>query len=887
MKENLLKTMLSAAMTVFAISTAMAQHAPESKDVVPASKGNLPTDIPVIAQAEEGHAGCLQLDQVTYWTGWSERIEAWLTMPYPNEFGCEYFTLQFRTTADGEWSNYNDDHFEYANATPQMTASTYYRVIAHGGDKDGYISNEVFVEYPIVNHCHIKSWSSSGAFDFQTTGSKIRAGTVVIYKYYDPNPDKTEDGYALEYKTYTEQDGCFRYQWYRRNPNTGEMTAIEGATDREYVITAEDVSYEIVELIKGDDRTLSFTKAFNHGVIRLPIPSSIAYLDNSGFMLNTEYVIPDPKNIVLSNWSEDDGIEVSQPLGDAIKEVKPGQYWVTMDRKKYDYGTLTYGKAPFYLSFIYMMPVWNDDGEVEGYAENYREAQVMADRYLRPLMLKNLCGEEVVNSTFDVLGIGKDGKFGIVASQTTEQHQDEGLELFKGKYYVKLRKTSTTLETYYPNALTWTDAEYVEPQAYDGSEEWHCTVAMIEVQPGFEPLTGSSTIKGTISINGNSARSRARMTRQSEGADVVYTVNLKDNGTGSIIAQTETDGSGYYEFNNVPIGNYTVVPNIDGYKASAGDGSATVTSGNETVNVNCTVKEVSLFEIFPEELPEGVTPGDADANGKIDTKDITEVVNAIMGKPSAAYNQENADANRDKKVNAADIVSIQNIISANKQTAPAKADLIGSWEMASPQDVTLSFTESLITQTHRGTVRYEVPYTFENGILTYTTPPPFEDMEPFTETYNVSMPYDKSVLALKFTTGDETESVHLYLNKVKQPDTSDTKLDGKWFCYQYGKVQYGLWIDGDKAEFIMGSEATRMVGTYTYSSGILTLNPTAYYSGRGEGEEAYGRINPTTLECSQWDPIENPGYLQSFAFIIDGNEAYSWYGTSPCLWYKQ
>jgi hypothetical protein len=54
--------------------------------------------------------------------------------------------------------------------------------------------------------------------------------------------------------------------------------------------------------------------------------------------------------------------------------------------------------------------------------------------------------------------------------------------------------------------------------------------------------------------------------------------------------------------------------------------------------------------------------GDANNDNMIDSKDVTEVSNAIMGKPSANYNKENADANNDKKVNVADIVEIVNTI---------------------------------------------------------------------------------------------------------------------------------------------------------------------------------------------------------------------------------
>ena len=125
-----------------------------------------------------------------------------------------------------------------------------------------------------------------------------------------------------------------------------------------------------------------------------------------------------------------------------------------------------------------------------------------------------------------------------------------------------------------------------------------------------------------------------------------------------------------------------------------------------------------------------VIKGDANNDKAINLLDVLETSNAILGNPSENYNAKNADVNGDDQVNIVDIVGITNIIIINEQAAPTKADLIGTWEIPDEQDVSITFTESQITMTHRGTVTYEVPYTFENGILTYTTPPPFEGMEP-------------------------------------------------------------------------------------------------------------------------------------------------------------
>ena len=59
---------------------------------------------------------------------------------------------------------------------------------------------------------------------------------------------------------------------------------------------------------------------------------------------------------------------------------------------------------------------------------------------------------------------------------------------------------------------------------------------------------------------------------------------------------------------------------------------------------------------------QSIRKGDANNDNTVDSKDVTEVSNAIMGKPSANYNAKNADANRDDKVNAADVVVITNMV---------------------------------------------------------------------------------------------------------------------------------------------------------------------------------------------------------------------------------
>ncbi|MBQ8714736.1 MAG: leucine-rich repeat protein [Prevotella sp.] len=64
-----------------------------------------------------------------------------------------------------------------------------------------------------------------------------------------------------------------------------------------------------------------------------------------------------------------------------------------------------------------------------------------------------------------------------------------------------------------------------------------------------------------------------------------------------------------------------------------------------------------------------VLPGDANGDGMVNVTDIVEIVNAILGHPSAKFDPVAADVNSDGEVNVTDIVSVVNIILSNPATA--------------------------------------------------------------------------------------------------------------------------------------------------------------------------------------------------------------------------
>ncbi len=62
-------------------------------------------------------------------------------------------------------------------------------------------------------------------------------------------------------------------------------------------------------------------------------------------------------------------------------------------------------------------------------------------------------------------------------------------------------------------------------------------------------------------------------------------------------------------------------------------------------------------------------PGDANGDGKVNVTDIVEMVNYILGKPSANFNKAAADVNGDGEVNVTDIVSVVSVILASDASA--------------------------------------------------------------------------------------------------------------------------------------------------------------------------------------------------------------------------
>ena len=455
------KIWLSIVMTL-AVCTAFAQHGMGAFDVEPGTKGALP-ETPTVAPAQEGQIKCLEL----YCVGVSYTINGYhyvrADLRWPESWSMDGLesleatscTVQYRQHGTTDWVKYEDfkartdDGGIITGCSPSLEFSlTDFRLVLHGGKYDGWVSNVVTAKSPSMYTGDIK-WGADSWVDYNIVGKEVGNDFTVSVATYK---DDEDDAY------YTTDDGYYTYQWYRRNPNTWEMTAISGATKRAYTPVLDDAGYELVVDVSGDDIHCSFTLRYNFGITYMAVQGSVDQFFDDGFILNTDYILPDPKNNLIMVNARDWGEDPKNGKTMDVTERKPGQYAIRMDKEDYSYRMINLAGSGYTLAFVY------DMGNPQ---PTYREAQLLTDRYIGQFNVKaQLNGVDVPETTIDVLTKNIDGKETIVASKSfAELGRDMvSFELYKGTYYLKARKTDAAMETYYPSTLLWSEAEAISPQ---------------------------------------------------------------------------------------------------------------------------------------------------------------------------------------------------------------------------------------------------------------------------------------------------------------------------------------------------------------------------------------------------------------------------------------
>ena len=548
----------------------------QSCDVVPGSEGPLPA-IPTISQPPTGTFGALFLQSVGYRhnSGWvingnwlsTDAYEAYIDPIPATEFGGDYYTLQYRTSG-GAWQTSLDSDGEVKIITPdvstlapEITQDIDYRVVLHGGPKDGWVSNVVSVKKPTVNYSVITQ-SGCSQPDFIGVGIEVDCAFISTERQskgsYNSSTGKVNYTTYESFETYSTT--CYNHQWYRMNPNSYELIPIEGATDKTYTPTAADLGYHLIDVTTGDDQNISFYVAADHGTVQATIVASLEYAGLDGFILNTNFILPNGgKDLEAIDWMSEDGDILP---ASCIEEVKPGQYaFVTQLNEES-------GFIVEYADKNYML-VGNYGNEEEPW---YHYFHIFYAEMNMPIK-----ATASVNTPIDVIGRNIHGEWGVVATIDNSSGEDEETYLMQGKYYLRTQPTASTLATYYPNALLWEEATPVEP-GYDVDEDWNYLTKTyaINVKPIPPALNGSGIIEGTVIVT-NSSNARHMAPADASGINVY----LQKKG-GNIIACEETNASGSYRFEKVPMGTYEVLVNIDGCTQPS-PAEVTLTTDNPTV----------------------------------------------------------------------------------------------------------------------------------------------------------------------------------------------------------------------------------------------------------------------------------------------------------------
>ncbi len=499
---------------------------------------------------------------------------------------------------------------------------------------DGYVSNEVLAQRLQGT---LNVWT-----DFSPIPEVIYPGNPVpahdVWVMRLPDETKPEEA-GKEFVTVNHDDLTLSYLWYLRNPNTYETTLIEGATGDTYTPTKDQWGYELISEIVGTygDSPLPFISTHCAGTIVQPIEVSMEYVRKDGFVINTEYVLPNPTEAFYLF----DLFRVRTSLPNVVT-LKPGQYAVNTDIENYSSSKLCYGAGPYKLC------TWNRQWKT------YDALTFMDPKTYSVRINVQKDGQSVPSAAVDVIGKDLTGKYKVL--ETLTDTENSGLittDLLEGDYLFRAHPVEGTMETYYPNAAVWDEAKTIKLYSKIYSEHFSDEnfAFKIDLKSALSALSGNSTITGTISIpDGAKARTRAA------GDGVNCTVYLKEKASGNIVAKTPAESNGDYTFLNVPIGEYIVVPDFVGYKAASSDAlAASVTEENQIVNLDCTLQAANLPPA------EGVKPGDANGDDVISGADVEAVAKYIMGEAVEKFNEDNADANNDGSINIADIVCIVNL----------------------------------------------------------------------------------------------------------------------------------------------------------------------------------------------------------------------------------
>ena len=458
------------------ITLASAQQGQSQKAIVPGEKGALP-QVTLPAKAEGNLFTGLWIPEVQP-DNYSGTIMTHLSWPQPAEFEADSYTLQIQE--GGTWKNYGTFSGEDIGTSVDVATATRFRLKINGGDKDGWVSNEVAVAaVPTMYSKWLQCNSNLSNADMQATCIGVEYGKSLLlnWKCYVIKDGSETD----EEVTYTVADGVYRYKWFRRNPNTWEMTPIEGANKQTYTSTLEDVGYQLVLMVTGDNIHCGFTKYFVMGsdyndenIVSIPVGFGFEYMGGDGFVLNTDYVMPEGCSFYINAYEMYDWVKKAIPTNQ-VTVRKPGQYEVRISSDEYENAEVGVDIAGVKLTNPVEMPnIDPETGEIiEGTYIFFPAAQAIPYMYQLPLTVKVENGANPIETIVDLIGQNLDGEWVTMASQKTYNGEATLLACL-ADYYVRARGTDDTDDTYYPGVKSIDEATTVRP----GQDEEYNPVAV-------------------------------------------------------------------------------------------------------------------------------------------------------------------------------------------------------------------------------------------------------------------------------------------------------------------------------------------------------------------------------------------------------------------------
>lgn len=530
-------------LSIFGIPSVFGQHKPTT--VEPGCKGQLPTVV-APAKGDGSFLPILYMQRIyTYYFTYGgdniyePSIDCYFTEA--KEFGGEYYELEFLKKDNWVNTYYEGDDVTkltgYNFGVRMHSDVTAYRLKLVGGPKDGMYSNVIEARFPSV--------MTSGDMGESQPSCNNRVGFEEDAPYIR--------NVKVNGKVFADFEQYLRYNWYRRNPNTYEMTPIEGAHSKNYTFTLEDVGYDVVGEICGDREHIDFSMRKEIKNICIPLFCSTEYARQDGVILNTDYILPDPNVLSLGNYDYSDGTQQWKEYEiKSVTERKPGQYVIKADTEDFYFISAKGYVTPY---FGYEMN-FGEETEIM-----VREAMVNLYEDYGTIVVKH--NDNLASATIDVMHYNIDGEI-VVDTTFTSGEKEHVINAIPGQYFIRAHATDNTVATYYPSATRWDDAVALDLPCRNESTDWRDSLFVLTLLDKPATMEGEGVIEGKLIKLQSAGNAPKRIMSYAAAESMDLNVLLYDK-AGKLIATTTVAADGVYRFDHVPFGSYVVVADVAGY----------------------------------------------------------------------------------------------------------------------------------------------------------------------------------------------------------------------------------------------------------------------------------------------------------------------------------